>query len=159
MTEASGPITDDEEVTSREGSVGRVIQGCIVKVRFSLLKYLLFQKILLCLLYNYFFYDLTLNFEMQMCQIYLKRKRFQVVDPDTEKILSYNEPGEVYIKGPVVFEGYVGRDNKNDFDRDGFYRTGDIAYYDEDGYFYIIDRIKELIKYKGWQVRLSSYVH
>ena len=64
MTEASGPITDDEEVTSREGSVGRVIQGCIVKVRFSLLKYLLFQKILLCLLYNYFFYDLTLNFEM-----------------------------------------------------------------------------------------------
>lgn len=42
---------------------------------------------------------------------------------------------------------------KNEFDNDGFYKTGDIAYYDEDGYFYIVDRIKEIIKYKAWQVR------
>lgn len=44
---------------------------------------------------------------------------------------------------------------KNEFDEEGFYKTGDIAYYDEDGYFFIVDRIKELIKYKAWQVSNS----
>lgn len=41
---------------------------------------------------------------------------------------------------------------KDDLDDEGFYKTGDIAYYDEDGYFYIVDRLKELIKYKAGQV-------
>ncbi|CAH0727344.1 unnamed protein product, partial [Brenthis ino] len=80
----------------------------------------------------------------------------KIVDPETNKILGCNEPGEVCIKGPVLFEGYIGRDMKNEFDNDGFYKTGDIAYYDEDGYFYIVDRIKEIIKYKAWQVSPSE---
>ena len=42
--------------------------------------------------------------------------------------------------------------NKEIFDNDGWLRTGDIGYYDEDGYIFIVDRIKELIKVKGLQV-------
>lgn len=52
-------------------------------------------------------------------------------------------------------KGYVGHERGDDFDDEGFYKTGDVGYYDEDGYFYIVDRIKELIKYKGYQVRDS----
>ena len=40
----------------------------------------------------------------------------------------------------------------NTIDKDGWLHTGDIAYYDKDGYFYVVDRLKELIKYKGHQV-------
>lgn len=39
------------------------------------------------------------------------------------------------------------------FDEEGYYKTGDLLYYDEDGYFYIVDRIKELIKYRNYQVK------
>lgn len=51
-------------------------------------------------------------------------------------------------------KGYIGRPRSEDFDDEGFYRSGDIGYYDEDGYFFIVDRLKELIKYKGFQVDL-----
>lgn len=68
-------------------------------------------------------------------------------------------PGEICLKGPGLFQGYIGRDLKEDFDEDGFYNTGDIAYYDEDGYFYIVDRIKELIKYKAWQASFLLAIH
>lgn len=49
-------------------------------------------------------------------------------------------------------KGYFGRDSKDEFDSEGFFKTGDIAYYDDDRYFFIVDRLKELIKYKAYQV-------
>ncbi|KRA23992.1 AMP-dependent synthetase [Microbacterium sp. Root61] len=63
-------------------------------------------------------------------------------------------PGELWIKGPNVMLGYL---NKPDataetLDADGFLHTGDIAVYHEGGYFSIVDRVKELIKYKGYQI-------
>lgn len=63
------------------------------------------------------------------------------------------QEGEVRIKGPSLFGGYIGKNIKDDLDEDGFFKTGDICYYDEDGYFFFVDRIKELIKYKAGQVR------
>lgn len=74
------------------------------------------------------------------------------MDVETRKILGPGQPGEVCLNGVVLFNGYIGKERNDDFDEDGFYRSGDIAYYDEEGYFFIIDRIKELIKYKAWQV-------
>jgi acyl-CoA synthetase (AMP-forming)/AMP-acid ligase II len=58
------------------------------------------------------------------------------------------------LKGPNVFGGYWKRPelNKDSFTDDGWYRTGDVVYVDDKGNFYITDRIKELIKYKGFQV-------
>ncbi|KAK9872485.1 hypothetical protein WA026_017953 [Henosepilachna vigintioctopunctata] len=80
--------------------------------------------------------------------------QFAVRNPDTGKFLGPNESGEICIKGDMVMKGYY--DNleatENAFTDNGWLRTGDIGYYDEEEYFYITDRIKELIKYKGFQV-------
>lgn len=60
------------------------------------------------------------------------------------------------MKGPVLFQGYCGKDLCEDSDSEGFYCTGDVAYFDEDGYFFIVDRLKELIKYKAGQVSVLN---
>jgi 4-coumarate--CoA ligase len=64
------------------------------------------------------------------------------------------EVGELWVKGPNVFAGYWKneRATANALTSDGYFKTGDIGYQDKDGNFYITDRIKELIKYKGSQV-------
>ena len=72
---------------------------------------------------------------------------------DEETVLPTGEIGELVIKGPQVFKGYhnMPTETKNAL-RDGWLFTGDIARMDEDGYFYIVDRKKELIKPGGFQV-------
>ncbi|KAG6001708.1 hypothetical protein E4U21_003886, partial [Claviceps maximensis] len=62
--------------------------------------------------------------------------------------------GEILLRGPNIFQGYWNRPdlNKETFTDDGWYKTGDVGYACERGHFYITDRIKELIKYKGFQV-------
>ncbi|KAI8438594.1 hypothetical protein MSG28_011041 [Choristoneura fumiferana] len=106
MTEATGAVTEETTTDAKKDSVGKVVQGNILKI----------------------------------------------VDVETRKTLGPGQPGEVCLNGVVLFDGYIGKAKNDDFDEDGFYRSGDIAYYDEEGYFFIIDRIKELIKYKAWQV-------
>jgi len=78
----------------------------------------------------------------------------KVVDPETKKALGPGEPGELMIKGPQVMLGYLNEQEKTRecLDDDGWLRTGDISHYDEDGFFFITDRIKELIKVRGFQV-------
>jgi acyl-CoA synthetase (AMP-forming)/AMP-acid ligase II len=64
------------------------------------------------------------------------------------------QTGELWIKGPNVFLGYLNNEEgtKNAITPDGYFKTGDVGYQDEEGNFYITDRIKELIKYNGFQV-------
>ncbi|KAI3330416.1 acetyl-CoA synthetase-like protein [Ustulina deusta] len=71
---------------------------------------------------------------------------------DNEKDVEPGEPGEIWVKGPVVTKGYWKNEkaNKESF-KDGWFLTGDIAVF-KDGFFFIVDRKKELIKYKGNQV-------
>ncbi len=78
----------------------------------------------------------------------------RIVDLDTGQDLPLREPGEVWIRGPQVMKGYHKRPEATAdmIDAEGWLHTGDIGYVDEDGYFYILDRVKELIKYKGLQV-------
>ncbi|KAG4067238.1 hypothetical protein HA402_000229 [Bradysia odoriphaga] len=78
----------------------------------------------------------------------------KVIDPDTGKILGPNEHGELCFKGSAVMKGYIGnrQATKQTIDDDGWLYTGDIGYYDDNHEWFIVDRIKELIKYKGFQV-------
>lgn len=78
----------------------------------------------------------------------------KVVDPETGKILGPNQIGEICAKGPMVMKGYLKNDEetKSIIDKDGWLHTGDTGYFDEDEDFYIVDRIKDLIKYRGFQV-------
>lgn len=79
-----------------------------------------------------------------------------VRDVDTGKRLGIYEHGEICVKGDMIMMGYYKNEeaNRKIFVEDGFLRTGDIGYYDNEGYLYIVDRIKELIKYKSIQVSL-----
>lgn len=66
----------------------------------------------------------------------------------------HGQLGELWIKGPNIFKGYLNNihETRNALMEDGYLKTGDIGYQDTNGNFYITDRCKELIKYKGFQV-------
>ncbi|KAL0809699.1 hypothetical protein ABMA28_011213 [Loxostege sticticalis] len=76
----------------------------------------------------------------------------KIVDVETRVPLGPNQTGEICFKGPMLMKGYVGKDRAEDFDEEGFLKTGDVGYYDEQKYIYVVDRLKELIKYKAIQV-------
>lgn len=79
----------------------------------------------------------------------------KLVDPATGlEVTAHRGEGEICIRGPQVMKGYLNRPEATaqTLDDDGWLHTGDIAYADEDGHFFVVDRVKELIKYKGFQV-------
>jgi len=77
----------------------------------------------------------------------------KIVDLDDQEV-AVGVPGEIWLKGPNIFKGYLNNPagTANTFSSDGYFKTGDVGYVDALGNFYITDRVKELIKYKGFQV-------
>ncbi|KAH8802663.1 hypothetical protein F5884DRAFT_477361 [Xylogone sp. PMI_703] len=77
----------------------------------------------------------------------------KIMDPDGNEVPEGQE-GEIWIKGPNIFVGYYNNPaaTKACLTDDGFFKTGDVGYEDHLGNLYITDRVKELIKYKGFQV-------
>ncbi|GGJ31687.1 4-coumarate--CoA ligase family protein [Streptomyces brasiliensis] len=73
---------------------------------------------------------------------------------DPGKDLGPGETGEILIRGPQVMKGYLGRPEATDamIDAEGWLHTGDVGHVDADGWLFVVDRVKELIKYKGFQV-------
>ncbi|WP_030165107.1 4-coumarate--CoA ligase family protein [Streptomyces sp. NRRL S-813] len=73
---------------------------------------------------------------------------------DPDKDLGTGESGEILIRGPQIMKGYLGRPDATAqlVDTDGWLHTGDVGHVDEDGWLFVVDRVKELIKYKGFQV-------
>ncbi|XP_013184562.2 uncharacterized protein LOC106130295 [Amyelois transitella] len=84
----------------------------------------------------------------------MSRGEVKIADFDTQKALGPGEEGEIWFRGPNVMKGYYKNEEatKQDFTEDGWYKTGDIGKYDERKYLYVTDRLKELIKVKGFQV-------
>lgn len=78
----------------------------------------------------------------------------RIVDPATGESLGVDADGEVWVRGPQVMKGYLNNPTATaeTLDADGWLHTGDIGHIDADGHLFIVDRLKELIKYKGFQV-------
>lgn len=78
----------------------------------------------------------------------------KIVDIDSGKPLPPNHQGELWLRGPSIMHGYLGRpeETRSAVDHEGWLHTGDLGYIDTNGHLFIIDRLKELIKYKGFQV-------
>ncbi|MFD5398743.1 4-coumarate--CoA ligase family protein [Streptomyces sp. NPDC127097] len=78
----------------------------------------------------------------------------RLVSLETGQDVGPGESGEILIRGPQVMKGYLGRPAETDamIDPDGWLHTGDIGRTDDDGWLHVVDRVKELIKYKGYQV-------
>jgi long-chain acyl-CoA synthetase len=88
----------------------------------------------------------TIGLPFPSLQVSLRDDEGNEVDP--------GEPGEICFRGSTVMRGYWGREDLNDdiFTQDGFFRTGDIATVDGDGYFHIVDRKKDMILVSGFNV-------
>jgi acyl-CoA synthetase (AMP-forming)/AMP-acid ligase II len=77
----------------------------------------------------------------------------KVVNPDTGKVLPFNEPGELIVRAPQVFRGYHNKPEETAYAiRNGWFHTGDIVRMDEDGYIFIVDRLKDMVNVSGYKV-------
>ncbi len=91
----------------------------------------------------------------------------RIVDPVTLKELGVGEEGEIIVQGPQLFKGYYMREEETrdsfiEVDGKVFFRTGDIAKKDEEGYFFIVDRVKRMINasgYKVWPTEIESILY
>lgn len=127
MTEATVRSHSTFKGFSRTGSIGVVLPFCECKVNFNK----------------------TLPINLELIVLIL-----QVVDRDTNEMLGPNQEGEICVRGETIMKGYIGDAGATSvtIDPEGWLHTGDVGFYDNDGYFFITDRMKELIKYKGLQV-------
>jgi len=90
-----------------------------------------------------------------------------VVDPETLRVLAPGEAGEIVVRGPQLLKGYWGNDKATreswaEIDGRPFFRTGDLGRMDEDGYFFISDRLKRMINaagYKVWPAEIESTMY
>jgi acyl-CoA synthetase (AMP-forming)/AMP-acid ligase II len=94
------------------------------------------------------------RFRLGSCGQLLPGTEARVVNPDTADDVERRIQGEIWFRGPQAFKGYLNNDEMTSatVTADGWVRTGDVGYVDNDGYLFITDRLKELIKVKGYQV-------
>jgi acyl-CoA synthetase (AMP-forming)/AMP-acid ligase II len=88
------------------------------------------------------------------CGLLVPNTECRIVHLETKKDVPAGEHGELLIRGPQIMQGYLNNPEATaqSIDDDGWLHTGDVGYADAEGFFYIVDRLKEFIKYKGFQV-------
>ncbi|XP_050224333.1 4-coumarate--CoA ligase 2 [Mercurialis annua] len=88
------------------------------------------------------------------CGTVVRNAELKVIDPETGSSLGFNQPGEICIRGQQIMKGYLNdpEATANTIDVEGWLHTGDIGYVDDDNEIFIVDRVKEIIKFKGFQV-------
>lgn len=88
------------------------------------------------------------------CGTVVRNAELKIIDPETGLSLHRNQPGEICIRGEQIMKGYLNNPEATakTIDAEGWLHTGDIGYVDDDDEIFIVDRLKELIKYKGFQV-------
>ncbi|KAE7999761.1 hypothetical protein FH972_004162 [Carpinus fangiana] len=88
------------------------------------------------------------------CGTVVRNAEMKIVDPDTGASLPRNQSGEICIRGDQIMKGYINdpEATARTIDKEGWLHTGDIGFIDDDDELFIVDRLKELIKYKGFQV-------
>jgi acyl-CoA synthetase (AMP-forming)/AMP-acid ligase II len=94
------------------------------------------------------------DMDLNSCGVAIPNIECKLVDPESGREVGPGERGELWVKGPNVMSGYLDNPEATalTLDEDGYLHTGDVATVTEDGVFTIVDRVKELIKYKGYQV-------
>ncbi|KAF5281148.1 hypothetical protein FQA39_LY17880 [Lamprigera yunnana] len=81
---------------------------------------------------------------------------YKVVDVDSEELLGPNQPGELRLKTKFHLSEYYNMDSSHLWDSDGWYKTGDLVYYDEEKCFFVVDRLKEFLKFRSWHIPPAS---
>ncbi|PIN14663.1 4-coumarate--CoA ligase [Handroanthus impetiginosus] len=88
------------------------------------------------------------------CGTVVRNAEMKIVDIETGSSLGRNQSGEICIRGDQIMKGYLNdpKSTQTTIDKDGWLHTGDIGFIDADDELFIVDRLKEIIKYKGFQV-------
>lgn len=94
------------------------------------------------------------DFKPGSCGVTVANTECRIVDAEGGEDQGVGAVGELWVRGPQVMKGYLNNPEAtaDTIDGDGWLHTGDVAFIDEDGHMTIVDRVKELIKYKGFQV-------
>nr|UUJ74916.1 4-coumarate:CoA ligase [Cephalotaxus hainanensis] len=88
------------------------------------------------------------------CGTVVRNAQLKIIDTETGTSLPHNQAGEICIRGPQIMKGYLNDPEATvrTIDKEGWLHTGDVGYIDDNEEIFIVDRVKELIKYKGYQV-------